>query len=66
MITLKATYEDGSEQILEVKRFGYVHGSRMIDFVDCDGPGQFYIEDRVICVYAMNSAGSTVGTYYAK
>lgn len=64
MITLKATYNDGSEQIFEVKRFGYVPSSRLIDFVDCDGPGQFLIEDRVTCVYAMNSAGSTVGRYY--
>lgn len=38
MMTLKAVYKDGSEQIIEVKRIGYVHGSRIIDFVDCDGP----------------------------
>lgn len=63
MMTLKAAYKDGSEQIIEVKRVGYVHGSRLVDFVDCDGPGQFFMEDRVLSVYVMNSSGSTVGKY---
>lgn len=63
MMTLKATYKDGSEQIIEVKRVGYVQGSQQIDFVDCDGPGQFFMDDRVLSVYVMNSAGSTVGKY---
>ena len=63
MMTLKTVYKDGSEQIIEVKRVGYVHGSRIIDFVDCDGPGQLFVEDRVLSVYVMNSSGSTVGKY---
>lgn len=63
MMTLKAVYKDGSEQIIEVKRVGYVHEARLLDFVDCDGPGQFFMEDRVLSVYVMNSAGSTVGIY---
>lgn len=63
-MTLKAVYKDGSEQIIEVKRVGYVHGSRTVDFVDCDGPGQLLMDDRVLTVYVMNSAGSTVGKYH--
>lgn len=63
MMTLKAVYKDGSEQIIEVKRVGYAQGSQQIDFVDCDGPGQFFMDNRVLSVYVMNSAGSTVGKY---
>lgn len=66
MITLKSIYKDGSERVFEVKNFGYRATQNRIDAVDCDcEPLTIYLnDDSVAAVYAMNSAGSTVGKYF--
>lgn len=66
MITLKAIHKDGSEQVFEVKNFGHRAKQNRIDAVDCDRePFSIYLnDDSVVVVYAMNSAGSTVGKYF--
>lgn len=66
MITLKAIHKDGSEQVFEVKNFGHRAMQNRIDAVDCDRePFSIYLnDDSVAVVYAMNSAGSTIGKYF--
>lgn len=65
MITLKAIHKDGSEQVFEVKNFGYRAMHNRIDAVDCDcQPFSIYLnDDSVAIVYAMNSRGATIGKY---
>lgn len=63
MMTLKAIYKDGSEQVFEVNKFGYNAKSNRIDAVDEVGPFTVYLDELISVVYAMNSRGSTIGQY---
>ena len=65
MITLKAIHADGSEAVFEVKTYGYGACNGKISYRVADGDvGEIPLNGDVIVVYAMNSAGSTIGKYY--
>lgn len=65
MITLKVIYTGGSEQVFEVKHYGYDALGKKINFHVADGDvGEIPLNGDVVVAYAMNSAGSTVGKYY--
>ena len=66
MITLKVLYIGGSEQVFEVKRYGYDARNKKINFHIADGDaGEIPLSGSdIVVAYAMNSAGSTVGKYY--
>lgn len=63
MITLKVIYTDGSEAIHEAKSFSYKAAGDVIDARDADGEYSIYLDKGIHVVYAMNSAGNTVGKY---
>lgn len=64
-MTLKAVYKGGSEAVFEVKNYGYSAPNDKISYHVADGDaGDIPISGDVVVVYAMNSAGSTIGKYY--
>ena len=65
MITLKAFHVDGSEAVFEVKTFGYSPRNEKISYSAAENEvGEIPLNRDVLVVYAMNSAGSTIGKYY--
>lgn len=64
-MTLKAVYKCGSEAVFEVKNYVYSAPNDKISYHVADGgAGDIPISGDVVVVYAMNSAGSTIGKYY--
>lgn len=65
MITLKAIHTDGAEAVFEVKTFGYNPRNEKISYRAAENDtGEIPLNRDVLVVYAMNSAGSTIGKYY--
>ena len=65
MITLKAIHTDGAEVVFEVKTFGYSPRNEKISYRAAENEtGEIPLNRDVLVVYAMNSAGSTIGKYY--
>ena len=65
MITLKAIHADGAEAVFEVKIFEYSPRNEKISYRTAENDtGEIPLNRDVLVVYAMNSAGSTIGKYY--